>query len=329
VGATPIKSVLHFSKTGYFRHTGGIAGCTTALNSLASQYHFTVKHSEDYNDVVNVKNYDIVIYDNNTDAGGVSNNENAGQQALKSWLMSQGGKFLGFHAASDHRGQWTWYDTALFSGLQFTTHGDGAFSLYRDTSAATKANSPLQRMYQYAQDSLKLSTQVVQFSTEYYHFMDSKTKAKADARGRPGVTSFQELRGNQADPTGTQGQVFGWVKTLPNNGRVLYTSLGHETPEWTANDSWLTKMTWAYMKYLMGDFDDPVSIANPEIQTQGHSLRVLSPEARRVQVIDIAGRVVASGNAANFEQSLPKAGVYFVKVDAKAGKTFSKAITIN
>jgi hypothetical protein len=89
-------------------------------------------------------------------------------------------------------------------------------------------------------------------------------------------------------------------------------------------------MTWAYMKYLMGDFDAPVvTTVNPQIQTEGHSLRVLDAGNRRVQIIDVQGRVVASGLAANFQKTLPKAGVYFVKVDADHGNAFSKAITIN
>src|SRR5689334_3000755 len=117
--SAPIKNVLLFTKVGYFEHVGGIKGCTTALNELAAKYDFTVKVSKDYNDLVVLNSkpdaYDILIFDNNTDAGGVTNTENAGQKALKEWLTNKGGRLLGIHSASDHRGQWAWYDTVLFS----------------------------------------------------------------------------------------------------------------------------------------------------------------------------------------------------------------------
>lgn len=317
----PIKSVLHFTKVGYFEHVGGIKGCTDALNNLATKYGFTVKTSKDFADLANVKNYDLVIFDNNTDAGGVTNTENSAQTALKDY-MNNGGKFLGIHAAADHRSQWTWYETEIFSGIKFINHTDGNFSVYKDPDGP-KGNDTLTRMLAYAKDSLGLNTDVINFNTEIYHF-------SGEVKGKPGVTVFQQLQGSTA-PNGVS-QSFGWVKSISNGkgGRVLYTALGHETPEWTANNSWQTKMLWDYMKYLMGDFDQAgtTALASPMIQTEGHSLRVLSSEASRVQVLDVAGRVVAAGTAADFNQQLPKTGVYFVKVDAAHGKVFSKAITI-
>jgi hypothetical protein len=327
----PIKNVLHFSRVGYFAHPGGIKGCTGALNALADRYHFMVKHSDDYNDVAvlaeNPEAYDIVIFDNTTDAGGVNNNENAGQRALRDWLTNRGGRYLGLHSASDHRSQWSWYDTVLYSGIQFALQNQGQFSLYRDTSEATRENPALQNMYRYAADSLGLSTEVVKFNTEYYRFKDSKTNVYTDVRGRPGVTSFQELRGQNAYPFDTNESV-GWIKALPNHGRFIYTALGHENAEWTANNGWLTKMTWAYMKYLMGDFDEPVSAIAPRILVQGQSLRVVNPLPLRVRILDLAGRLVASGTAADFGTTLAKAGVYFVAVQTGQGKAIGQAITI-
>lgn len=330
--AAPLKSVLHFTKVGYFEHVGGIQACTHALDSLASRFGFTVKVSKDYDDLAvlsaNPGAYDIVVFDNNTDAGGVTNKENAGQMALKDWLTNKGGRILCIHSAADHRGQWAWYDTVLFSAIRFSNFGNGSFTVYRDTSKATRENPALRNMYQYAEDSLGLPTEELKFNTESYHFRDSRSNLTSDVRGRPGVTGFQELRGKDAMPVNTN-QVISWIKTLPNQGRFIYTALGHEVPEWNANNGWLSKMTWAYLKYLMGDFDATATAIPPRIQIQGHSLRVLNPEARGVQIVDIAGRVVASGTAADFGKTLPKAGVYFVRVDAGKGKLFSKAITLD
>jgi hypothetical protein len=316
----PIKSVLHFTKVGYFEHVGGIKGCTDALNNLANQYKFTVKTTKDFADLANVKNYDMVIFDNNTDAGGVTNTENAAQQALKAY-MNDGGRFIGIHAAADHRSQWGWYETEIFAGIKFINHTDGNFSVYKDPDGP-KGNDTLTKMLAFAKDSLGLNTDVINFNTEIYHF-------SGDVKGKPGVTVFQQLQGATAQNKVSES--FGWVKSVSNGkgGKILYTALGHETPEWTANNSWQTKMLYVYMKYMMGHFNPtPVSVKPPEIQTEGHSLRVLSPEARSVQILDVSGRVVASGSAADFTRELPKTGVYFVKVGTANGKFFSKAVTI-
>ncbi len=321
--AAPIKSVLHFYKVGYFEHVGGIKGCTTALDNLATQYKFTVKHSKDLNDLTNVKNYDLVIYDNNTDAGGVTATEGAGQLAVKEY-MNTGGKMLSIHAASDHRSAWPWYETTLFSGVKFTSHTDGSFSVYKDTTAKFRDNVALQGMFKYAKDSLALADNP-SFNTEIYHF-------NVDARTKTDLTMFHELRGATAANKVSEG--FGWVKNITNTadakkpGKFLYTALGHETAEWTANTSWQTKMMYAYMRYLMGDFDVTTAIKAPQIQTEGHSLRIIGENVRGVQILDVAGRVVASGKNASFEQAIPKAGVYFVKVDMDHGNVYSKAITI-
>ena len=317
--SAPIKSVLHFTKVGYFEHVGGIKGCTTALDNLATQYKFTVKHSKDFNELANVKNYDMVIFDNNTDAGGVTNTENAGQKALKEY-MAAGGKFIGIHAAADHRSQWTWYETELFSGIKFINHTDGSFSVYKDPDGP-KTNPAVTKMLAYGKDSLGLNTDVINFNTEIYHF-------SADVKGKPGITVFQQLQGATAQNKVSES--FSWVKTpSAGNGKILYTGLGHETPEWTASNGWQTKMLYAYMKYMMGDFDaDVTAVKPPQVQTEGHSLRVLGSDARQVRILDVGGRVVASGAAANFQQEIPKAGVYFVKIESAHGKVFSKAITI-
>jgi hypothetical protein len=89
------------------------------------------------------------VWKPNTDAGGVTNNENPGQLAFKDWLMNKGGR------------------------------------------------------------------------------------------------CFQEMRGRAASPPNTS-RIVGWIKAMPNKGRFIYTALGHETAEWSANGNWLSKMTWAF-----------------------------------------------------------------------------------
>lgn len=312
------KNVLHYAKVGYFNHIGGILGCTTALNTLAAQYNFTVKHSTDPNDLLNLKNYDLVIYDNNTDAGGVNNTMTPAQAALVAY-MNAGGKYLGFHAASDHRDQWTWYDTALYSGSKFVAHGGGAFNMFTDTSSVTKKDLALTKMWAYAKDTLKIAIDVINFNTEIYQF-------DSDVRGMPNVEVFQELRGATAQ-NGVR-QSFSWIKNLKGGGKMMYTAMGHETPEWTANNSWLTKATYAYMKYLVGDFDAAVvDVKQHGIRTNGSSIEIMTAGNHNVKIRDVHGRVVASGMGKTLSEFHLKEGVYFVTATTP-GAVISKRVLI-
>jgi type 1 glutamine amidotransferase len=316
-GAAP-KNVLHYAKVGYFNHVGGIIGGTTALNTLAQQYKFTVKHSTDPNDLLNLKNYDLVIFDNNTDAGGVTNTITGPQQALMDY-MNNGGKYLGFHGSSDHRDQWTWYDSALYSGAKFVSHGGGAFNMFTDTSSDTKKDAALGRMWAYCKDSLKIANDVINFNTEIYQF-------DIDVRGKPNVQIIQELRGATAQ-NGVR-QSFTWLKTMPKGGgKMLYSSMGHETAEWTANNAWLTKATWAFMKYLVGDFDATTSLAHPGIRTGGSHVEIETAGNHAVEIRDLHGRLVASGTGSPSSGFKLKQGIYFVTV-ATPGSTLSKRVLI-
>jgi hypothetical protein len=174
-------------------------------------------------------------------------------------------------------------------------------------------------MWQWAKDTLKITSDVVNFNTEIYHF-------NLDPRGKPGVEVFQEIRGSTAQNGVVES--FGWIKNMPKGGKMMYSAMGHETPEWTANDGWLTKAMYAYMKYLTGDFDKTVYVEPPRIRSEGHSLRINNADTREIQIADTRGRIVASGHGADFDRYILKEGIYFVRVQAAHGKTFSRTVII-
>jgi hypothetical protein len=165
-------------------------------------------------------------------------------------------------------------------------------------------------MWTYAKDSLKIAIDVINFNTEIYQF-------DIDVRGKPGVAVFQELRGASAQ-NGVR-QSFSWIKTLKGGGKMMYTSMGHETPEWTANNSWLTKATYAYMKY--------VDIKQPGIKTNGSSLEITTAKNHDVKIRDVHGRLVASGKGKTLSEFHLKEGVYFVTATSP-GAVLSKRVFI-
>ncbi len=313
------KNVLHYTKTGYFVHTYGVLGCTTALDNLAAQYHFTVKHSNNPNDLLNLRFYDLVVYDNNSDAGAVNNTViTAPQQALMDY-MNNGGKYLGIHGAIDHRDQWTWYDSALYSGAKLESHLDGGFDVFTDTSTETKKDLALGRMWDYCKDSLNMAKDIVHYSSEISYF-------DSDVRGKPNVVVFQELRGETAKNKVRQS--FSWIKSMPNGGKMMYSALGHSTGEWTENNAWLTKATWAYMKYLVGDFNQPVAIHKPKISTTGSFVEINTAKSHNFLIRDVGGKWIASGKASAQSEFKLNEGLYFVTVHS-AGSVLTKCIFIH
>jgi hypothetical protein len=313
-----LKSVLHYTKTGYFSFPYGVQGCTAALNELGAEHHFTVKHSQDPDDLLRLDAFDLVIYDNNTDAGGVNNVLTPPQEALMRY-MNAGGRFLAFHGAADHRGQWTWYDTALFSGARFKEFDPGArANLYWSSKPKSTTDLELHYLRKYFLDSMGIPADSVPIRTAIMHF-------NIDVADSPGVMAIQELRGGSAR-NGVR-ETFTWAKRFPKGGRMLYTALGHEINDWTDNGAWLKKATYAYMRYLMGEFYVDGVVASPEIHARGPRLEVLSREGGNVRITDVRGKVVASGGGGAAERFSLGQGVYIVTVKSP-GAAKSRLIAV-
>ncbi|MBW8886428.1 MAG: ThuA domain-containing protein [Fibrobacteres bacterium] len=281
-----LQMVLHYYKTGYKEWAGGVAACRAALDSLGNEYHFTVKHSADTNDLIKVADYDLVVFDNATDAGGVTGVPGAPQMALRKY-MEAGGKFLAFGAAADHRGKWDWYDTVLFSGARFQSFGlDNWAGLYRPFPPPSGWDPELLGMWGFLRDSLKIPVDSVLVGSAVAHL-------NIDIAAAPGIKVLQEVRG--ANAWNTYGEGFTWTRQFPaHGGRMLYTALGHQANDWTDNGAWLRKATYGYMKYLMGDFIIDLALAPPGIHARGSRLEVRRDRRGSLRVTDVRGRLVPS-----------------------------------
>ena len=96
-GATPVTSVLVFSKTGGFRH-GSIPQGQKALKALGEKHGFRVETTEDsgrFNET-ELKKHQVIVFLNTT--GDILD---AGQQTAFEGYLRSGGGYVGIHAASD------------------------------------------------------------------------------------------------------------------------------------------------------------------------------------------------------------------------------------
>lgn len=108
---------------------------------------------------------------------------------------------------------------------------------------------------------------------------------------------------------------------------MLFTAMGQEIIDWTVNDAWPKKATYAYMRYLVGDFDMGPEALAPRTRSLGSRLEVRTGKGGNVRVTDTRGRLVASGQGSAAERFDLKPGVYFVSVKT-AGRLSSKTVVI-
>jgi hypothetical protein len=289
---------------------------TYIFQELSAEYGFKLKQSADTNELMNVGKYDLVVFDNAGDAGGVLRSTSPLRQAFREYMES-GGKFLGFNGTADHRGVWPWFDTVIFSGTRF--HGfDPNLTAKRvflyPGRTASQSDPALARMWGYARDSLKISPDMVPIKTAVLTFTSAVDTL-------PEVKVIQELR------EGVFPKAYTWAKDLPNGGRVLYTGLGRPE-DWEYNDAWLKKAAYAYMRYLVGDFDTAPVVLAPEIRTRGSRLENRAAEGQNARITDIRGKTVFSGPGKALAALVLEPGVYFVSV-GKTGALVSKTIVLS
>jgi hypothetical protein len=145
-----IKKVLHFTAISGYNHKDGIRAGGVAMDNLAEQYGFTVTHSKDATEILNLNQYDVVVFNNNVSNGGMQGilKSEEQQQALVDYLEG-GGLYLGFHGANDFDCTgWEWYYRTLHSGNCFRGHGGGSWVL--ETDADLTGDAELSAMWKEA-----------------------------------------------------------------------------------------------------------------------------------------------------------------------------------
>ncbi len=329
------KKVLHVYKLGNYSHKDAWVPVETMLDQLATEKGFTVSHVSNQNGLNQIDDFDLVVFNN---AGQNSFSDNAIRAKIVAY-MEGGGKAIGYHASSDHRGYWAWWDTELHSGTRFTSHGNSAFLL--DLDPEIKKNPAMDKVW--TEEGLGNLTSIQK--TEIYILT-------TNPRGKPGVTMLQTV--NKAN-TNIADHPFTWVKKI-KQGEYVYTSLGHNQEDFKGG--WIKKATWAWMRYLSEDntpcckttgFEEyDAACKNPQpsacittgiskvalkeafVEFAPGSLAITYPNPYRVEVSNIKGETVIaqSHNGPNvFSLSEVKPGLYFVKVIA-SGKSVNKRVLI-
>lgn len=216
-------NVLLFSKTNGYNHASAIEASIPVFKDMANRNNWNL-HITDEAGVFNEEQlplFDVVIWNN------------ASGRVLKGFqrtafenYMTNGGSFLGIHAAGDDSHHWEWYYDNLI-GARFSHH-----PIKKQIQEATLN-------LQVGGDSLLtegLPSSIIQ-NDEWYIFYESPTKT--------GANLLYSMDGNAID---TDGNML-WIKNKTNGmgevhpniwykkvgeGKAIYSALGH-TPETYSN----------------------------------------------------------------------------------------------
>ncbi len=243
VSFAKIETVCLFVNYGGPYHPPAVDIFKNMAIALSNEHGFQLTIStrdQTNNALANLQKFDLVLFAN-TGNGGWTNTGD--QDKLKNFFLS-GGRAVGYHATIDHGNYWDWWDKELHSDCNFTGHGNSTFSLKQD--AEMDRLPALKKMWaeNHLGDANISSTEI--YTLDNY------------ARGKAGVTIMQTV----APPHNVRpSHDFTWHKDI-GQGQYIITCLGHGPADFEGG--WLQKATWAWMKYLNGQYTEVVGCMEPD-----------------------------------------------------------------
>jgi type 1 glutamine amidotransferase len=276
-----IQNVLHFTKIAGYNPKDAIRACGEALDNLALKHGFRVKHSRNAMDILNLEQFDVVVFDNNVANGGFQKilESKEEQQALINYIEG-GGSWLGFCGTLDFDCTgWEWYYKTLSSGNCWTGHG-GVETWTLKTDKDLIGDPELSAMWEDGDLNPTVTFEA--------HKPRLRKGTDPSLRDNPGVTVMQKVLKEDED---YDDHYLTWTKRI-GRGRIIYTALGHTEAFWYQNDGWLERATWHWMKYLDGHYGKPVMIhiENRQVET----VRATPFKAGPARFYLVNGRIAAT-----------------------------------
>ncbi|MEO6097935.1 MAG: ThuA domain-containing protein [Fibrobacteria bacterium] len=305
------KKVLHLYAFGERPHVGAQQPMVNLLDELAAEHKFTVTHMKNQDAVMNIGDYDVVVF-NSTAFGAFT--KLAVQQKLQDWLTG-GGKAIGIHGALDVRGYWDWWGNVVGSGSWYTDDFFAAFTL--DTDSEIAKLPALKAVW----DASGLGNQVQIPNTEIYVYNTSP-------RGKEGVTMLQTVNKAQTD---IPDHPYSWHKKI-GKGEFLYSAIGHSGPDFSTG--WAKKAIWAWMQYLTSEvpmgIDGKHYMPFAQLEVDKNQVHIKDAGRHSVRVFDVRGSIrhhwTGTGEMVYGLQGL-ETGIYYLQV--KSGHLdYTRPVTI-
>lgn len=237
-------NILVFTKTNAFRHGGAIEASIPALQQICKDHDWHMIHTENgavFNDDY-LAQVALVIW-NNTSGPVLTDDQ---QQSMRTYI-DNGGGFLGIHAAGDGSHKWTWYRNHII-GADYSHH-------------------PMNPQFQEAKMNLEcdsISTFLCKDlrpswdrTDEWYIFNDNPRDNgmsilyTVDESTINPDGEFLFMGRDKKHGMGADHPIV-WYNEI-NNGRSVYSALGHTKESWTEEDHLQVisnAMQWAGRLYL-------------------------------------------------------------------------------
>ncbi len=336
VAHSALNNVLIYAYAAGFPHNQGIPDADSLIVKQGKLYNYTVTVTTDVNYMTytNMKKYDLIIFNNTTGAVLPS----ATNQADFIKYMNEGGGYLGFHGAMDHKDYWQWYTD---QGVSFNGHTGADAMVKLDTNKAV--NKP-----EY-EDIVKIFPKIPWMWREEWYSFKQNPRRNSDI-----ILTVDEKTFVNAPIDPKQVMVdhpVAWAHRLPalpgskKQGHYFYTAIGHGGyGKCFKTEIYVNEFVYQAMRWAAGEKDSigPVRI-NPSRFLNTYKTDAISAVPgqldvavsdlgiHKVDVINMQGQRVngAQGNgpSTHIFTNLNHESVYLVRIYTTK-KTTTKRIFI-
>ncbi len=228
VALAPLN-VLLFTKTTGWKH-GSIGAGVQMVKDLALKYGFTVNHTENAGVFTeeSVADVDVVYFLNTT-----QDILNAEQEAVFEQFITNGGGFVGNHAAADTEYDWSFYKEVI--GVNFKSHPPGSqHATVHHLGNAHPATDHMVNSFEIDEECYNFRGVPNASFTQLLEFDESTYDAGGDAMGYHPMTWYRDL-----DPGRAFYTAFGHFDSMYGNEffqkmilNALFWSANRDIPEW-------------------------------------------------------------------------------------------------
>ncbi|KAA1244978.1 ThuA domain-containing protein [Aquimarina sp. RZ0] len=296
--------VLIFHKTNGFRHSGGINGAIELITDLGNRNGWETDNSKNasvFTDA-NLRKYDVVVWANTSG----NNLLNGSQRRAFEKFISNGGGFVGIHAATD-------------------TYRNRSWPFYNELVGAIVQNRP-----NHTRNNLQGEMKKIGRHPITAHLGASWTKKEEwyywDLNGGklfPGNNVLLEVK-KTGNKSYDRKRPITWYKNF-RGGRSFYTALGHNNSDYKINSPfgimlknaiiWTGNLTTNKENLNMFHSDSKKDLKINSAFPNPTKNYININESNDWDLMDLKGTIINSGSGDRIDLSGYKSGMYLLKSD--------------
>ena len=316
------SKILHYTETSGFDHNTRNASLSM-FQGIALNEGFLVTDDltgDEFTSLANLEQFDVVVFSNTSG----NNILDATQRANFETYISNGGSYLGIHAASDtyrhstangsNTGTWDFYAELVGASVQQSpNHVNGTPQYSMNIIAAHPSTQNLPNPW------VK--------NEEYYYWENGFFGINNNA-----VLQVEETVGpNNMINSYDSERPMSWYRDLPEGGKMFYTALGHASSNFSSDQNFIQHINDALIWILSETVDVYQVGESAKITIRQTTDRVdFAPTStlsiKVISVYNSNGQIILESQSENgFSTSPFSSGIYFIRITTTEG-VFSKKL---